>query len=313
MAGNSADSGRSVTSKVVSILLTFTDGNVQSLTEIARLAGLPVSTAHRLVTELAAWGVLERTDDAHYRPGVPLRMIGSQTVHAAGLHERARRVMEDIVTATRANVRLGVLEGLEVAYTEKLVGHRPVSIFAGDATLPAHATAMGKALLAFSPPAVVDTLLDQGLERYTPYTLTTPDRLRRALAVIRLTRVALCRWELELGVSAVAVPVFAGGGTVVAALELKVRDLRSDLHTLQPALVVAARCLSRELATSQPFGQLSPAVERRVGAGALTGDGYGTGRTYSPFPAGQRPSQAGGYLNGTGGSLRSVPRRLDPH
>jgi DNA-binding IclR family transcriptional regulator len=213
MAGNSADTGRSVTSKVVSILLTFTDGNVQSLTEIARLAGLPVSTAHRLVTELAAWGVLERTDDAHYRPGVPLRVIGSQAVHAASLHERARRVMEDVVTATRANVRLGVLEGLEVAYTEKLVGHRPVSIFAGDATVPAHATAMGKALLAFSPPAVVDALLERGLERFTPYTLTTPDRLRRALAVIRLTRVALCRWELELGAAAVAVPVFGGGGT----------------------------------------------------------------------------------------------------
>ena len=257
MSGNSADAGRSVTSKVVSILLTFTDGNVQSLTEIARLAGLPVSTAHRLVTELAAWGVLERTDDAHYRAGVPLRVIGGQAFHLPSLHERARRVMEDVVTATRANVRLGVLEGLEVAYTEKIVGHRPVSTFVGDATLPAHATAMGKALLAFSPPVVVDALLERGLERYTPYTLTTPDRLRRALAVIRLTRVALCRWELELGVAAVAVPVFGGGGTVVAALELKVRDLRSDLHMMQPALIVAARCLSRELATGQPFGQFA--------------------------------------------------------
>jgi DNA-binding IclR family transcriptional regulator len=312
MAGNSADTGRSVTSKVVSILLTFTDGNVQSLTEIARLAGLPVSTAHRLVTELAAWGVLERTDDAHYRPGVPLRVIGGQTVHPAGLHERARRVMEDVVTATRANVRLAVLEGLEVAYTEKLVGHRPVSIFAGEATLPAHATAMGKALLAFSPPSVVDALLERGLERFTPYTLTTPDRLRRALAVIRLTRVALCRWELELGSAAVAVPVFGGGGTVVAALELKVRDLRSDLHTLQPALVVAARCLSRELATGQPFGQFAGATERRPGATGFIPDGYGTGRVYGPVAAGARSAPTVGYLNGTGGSgLRTVPRRLD--
>ena len=308
MAGNSADTGRSVTSKVVSILLTFTDGNVQSLTEIARLAGLPVSTAHRLVTELAAWGVLERTDDAHYRPGVPLRVIGSQAGPTAGLHERARRVMEDVVTATRANVRLGVLEGLEVAYTEKLVGHRPVSVFAGDTTLPAHATAMGKALLAFSPPVVVEEMLERGLERFTPYTLTTPERLRRALAVIRLTRVALCRWELELGVAAVAVPVFGGGGTVVAALELRVRDLRSELHTLQPVLVVAARCLSRELATAQPFGQYPSAVERRVAGAALAGDGFAANRV-TALSAGTRASRSDGYLNGTGGrSLRTVPR-----
>ena len=64
MAGNSAEPGRSVTSKVVAILLTFHDGNEHSLTEIARLTCLPVSTAHRLVTELAGWGVLERTDES---------------------------------------------------------------------------------------------------------------------------------------------------------------------------------------------------------------------------------------------------------
>jgi DNA-binding IclR family transcriptional regulator len=54
MAGNSTESGRSVTSKITSILMTFTEGSVHSLTEIARLAGLPVSTAHRLTSELAS-------------------------------------------------------------------------------------------------------------------------------------------------------------------------------------------------------------------------------------------------------------------
>jgi hypothetical protein len=68
MAGNSAEPGRSVTSKIVAILLTFHDGNEHSLTEIARLTCLPVSTAHRLVTELAGWGVLERTDEAISAP-----------------------------------------------------------------------------------------------------------------------------------------------------------------------------------------------------------------------------------------------------
>jgi DNA-binding IclR family transcriptional regulator len=262
MAGNSTETGRSVTSKVVSILLTFTDGNLQSLTEIARLAGLPISTAHRLVAELAAWGVLERTDDAHYRAGVPLKVIGSHAAQASSLNERARRVMEDVSAATRSNVRLGVLDGLQVAFTEKVVGHRPVSC-AVNALLPAHATAMGKALLAFSPPRLVDAVVDAGLERYTPYTLTTGDRLRRALAVTRLTRVALCRWEMELGAAAIAVPIFGGGGMVVAALELKVRDLRSDLNAMQPALIVAARCLSRELATCQPFSGLVLAPESR--------------------------------------------------
>jgi DNA-binding IclR family transcriptional regulator len=247
-----------VTSKVVSILLTFADSDVQSLTEIARLAGLPVSTAHRLVAELAAGGVVERTDDAHYRAASPLKVIGSQAVQPAGLHERTRRVMEDVCAATRTDVRLGVLDGFSIAYTEKFVGHSPVSAFSANESLPAHATAMGKALLAFSPPQLVDTLIERGLERYTKYTLVTGERLRQALDITRLTRIALCRWELELGAAAIAAPIFDECGRVLAAIELRVRDLRQDLHTMRPALTVAAGCLSRELAAGRPFGFLGP-------------------------------------------------------
>jgi len=250
MAGNSADTGRSVTSKVIAILMTFTDGSAHSLTEIARLAGLPVSTAHRLATELTSRGMLDRTDDGTYRVGLPLRMIGTRTPYGPTISERAPRVMEDLAAATRTGVRLGVLDGLDVAYIEKVPGHRPVTTFCPAATLPAHATALGKALLAFSPQALVDLVVAAGLTPYTAYTLSSPDRLRRALAVTRLTRTAVSRWELDLGVCTVAAPVFGAGGHVLAAIELRVRDLRSDLQALQPALAVAARSLSRELAAS---------------------------------------------------------------
>ena len=78
MSGNSADAGRSVTSKVIAILLTFSDGNVYSLTEIARRTGLPISTTHRLAQEMAAWGMLERAEDGQYRIGMQLKAIASQ-------------------------------------------------------------------------------------------------------------------------------------------------------------------------------------------------------------------------------------------
>ena len=57
MAGNCLDSGRTVTSKVTAILLTFAQGNEHSMAEIARLTGLPISTAHRLMTELTSSAV----------------------------------------------------------------------------------------------------------------------------------------------------------------------------------------------------------------------------------------------------------------
>ncbi len=248
MAGNSTESGRSVTSKITSILMTFTEGSEHSLTEIARLAGLPISTAHRLTSELTSWRLLERTPDGLYRAGLPLRMMAGCPERTPTLHERAPCVLEDLAAATRSRARVGVLQELEVAYIEKQPGHRPVTAWGPAATLPAHPTAVGRALLAFAPPGVVDMTIMRGLRPYTAHTVTSPDRFRRALAVTRLTRVAVTRFELEPGACGVAMPVFGPGGEVVAAIELTVRDLGAALQPVLAALTIAARSLSRELA-----------------------------------------------------------------
>lgn len=263
MAGNSAEPGRSVTSKVVAILLTFNDGNEHSLTEIARLTCLPVSTAHRLVTELAGWGVLERTEESRFRVGLPIRAIGSRRPYTPAIIESARRVLEDLVTAARTGARLGILTDAGVAYIEKRCDHSPVTTFAQTPRLPAHATALGKALLAFSPDEIVGSIIADGLKRYTPNTLTDPERLRRCLASIRLTRVAISRWELALGMSGVAVPVFGSGGLAVAALELTVPSLRTNLSMASSVLTVAARGLSRELAASSHVGCFTVISDQR--------------------------------------------------
>jgi DNA-binding IclR family transcriptional regulator len=247
MAGNSSEVGRSVTNKITSILMTFTEGSEHSLTEIAQLAGLPISTAHRLTSELASWRLLERTADGRYRAGLPLRMMGSGDSCAPALRERAPCVLEDLARVTRCRVRLGVLQDLEVAYIEKQPGPRPVSSFVPAATLPVHATALGRALLAFAPPSIVEMTILRGLRAYTPHTVTAPDRLRRALAVVRVTRVAVTRFELEATTCGVAVPVFGPGGDVVAAIEVTVPDLGRELQPVMASLTIAARSLSREL------------------------------------------------------------------
>ena len=247
MAGNSMEAGRSVDSKITSILMTFTEGSEHSLTEIARLAGLPVSTAHRLVSELASWRLLERTDDGLYRAGLPLRTLGSGGACPPNLQERGPCVLEDLSDATHRRARLGVLQELEVAYMEKQPGLRPVSPFTRAATLPAHPTAVGRALLAFAPASTVEITIMRGLRQYTPHTVTAPDRFRRALAVTRLTHVAVTRFELEAGTCGVAVPVFGPGGDAVAAIEVLVRELGHELQPVMAALTIAARSLSREL------------------------------------------------------------------
>lgn len=248
MAGNSSESGRSVTSKITSILLTFTEGSEHSLTEIARLARLPISTAHRLTSELAAWRLLERTEDGLYRAGLPLRMIGTAESRPISIGERAPCVLEDLAGTTKRRARLGVLTDLDVSYIEKQPGPRPATAFSPAATLPAHPTALGRALLAFSPSRIVERAIRRGLRPYTRHTATSPDRFRRALAVTRLTRVAVTRYEFEKDLCGVAMPVFGPGGDVVAAIELAIADLGGQLQPTMTALAIASRSLSRELA-----------------------------------------------------------------
>lgn len=233
------------------------------MTEIARLTGLPVSTTHRLAAELASWQFLHREADGTYRVGPALRNLDEHPRAVPTLHEQAPQVLTDLGEATGRRVRLGVLDNGRVAYVEKRAGPDPVTSFSAGTTLPAHATALGKALLAFAPPATVAALARR-LTVYTPQTLDSPERLRRALRAIRLTRLAISRGELVAGDVAVAVPVFAPGGAVVAALEVEVADSHVDFRVCQAALTVAAGALARELAAAtdpaRPYLRVVPAV-----------------------------------------------------
>jgi DNA-binding IclR family transcriptional regulator len=251
VAGKGAEPRRSVTSKVVVIIRSLGSGRSLTVTEIAQTSDLPVSTTHRLVHELTAWGILLRGEDSRYEIALPLQSCscaGAQPSIAAVVAP----VLEDFSAAMRTGVRLGVLDGLAVSYVEKAHGCQPLSSFSSAARLPAHATALGKALLAFSAPATVEHVIQQGLRGYTPSTLTTAARLRHALKVTRLRGVAFAIGELAPDYSAVGAPVFGAGGEVIAALEVRMRDVRAELPGVVPALTIVARMLSRELTRTAP-------------------------------------------------------------
>ena len=254
MAGNSTEPGQSVTSRVAAILLAFTDCNVHSLTEIARLTRLPVSTAHRLAVELAATDFLERDESGRYRVAPSLRQLGGAVWRTPTLTERGPFVLDDLSAATHRTARLGVLSGTAVNYIEKRP-HQPVTNFESAATLPAHATAVGKALLAFSPTRMADRLIMKGLPQFTRNTITAPDVLRHNLALIRRAGLAVSVGELEIGTNAVAMPVFSDR-KAIAVIELQVRDTRHELATVTAALAMACGSLSRELkggSAAEPF------------------------------------------------------------
>jgi DNA-binding IclR family transcriptional regulator len=248
MAGGAIESGRSVASRVSAILMAFRSGGIHSLTELAGLAGLPISTTHRLVGELVSRRVLERMEDGGYRVGLPLRMIGGLAFPISPpLLERALDVVNDLTTITGTEVRIGVLDPQRCTVRATEPGQSITAGFAEDPT-PPYASALGRVLLAFSPADVVDEVV--AATRPAPDTRPiSPDRLRRLLATTRLARVAVYRDESS-GRCQLAVPVFGTGGTLLAALEASVPDPRAGLEHVRGALLIAAGSLSRQLATT---------------------------------------------------------------
>ena len=241
----------SVAGKVMAILEAFAPGGVRlSLTEVCRRAGLPLATGHRLVGELTGGGFLERLPDGSYRIGMRLWRIGAQASAATGLRELALPHMEDLYEVTHENVQLAVVSDGKALYLERLRGPRSVPIVTRVAAeLPLHATGVGKVLLAFASEEFVAEVIGGGLTPHTPHTITDSGRLRDCLAEIRRTGYAVTTEEMTLGSCSVAAPVRDEAGGVVAALSLVIRRQGADLRRLVPAVVTAARALSRDVAT----------------------------------------------------------------
>lgn len=158
--------------------------------------------------------------------------------------------MEDLRTATGASVHLAILDGTEVVYLQVLAAKQapPMNSRRGG-RLPAHVTGVGKAMLAFADPDLVQRVLATGLPRLTPRSITTPGHLRRELAAIQASGIAYDREESNLGVLCAAAPVFGPDGDVKAAMSVSGFNRRAAPR-MAPAVQTAALALSRDLSRS---------------------------------------------------------------
>ena len=243
-------SDRTVVGKAVAILMTYLYGSSHTFSEIVSATGMPVSTVHRLVLELTACGMLDRTESGRYRIAAPLRRIATAPGSAVNLESRAALALRDLSVALDTEVRFGVLRDHRVAYIEQGRGRRPVTTFGAGATASVHASAMGLVLLAFSPTAVVDAALLHALTAPGAEALPSRERVVEVLRRARLRHLAVLWNEPEPDRSAIAVPVFRAGGLIAAALEARVHNPSRQLAVLQSALVVAGRSLTRQLSST---------------------------------------------------------------
>ncbi|MFG3019096.1 IclR family transcriptional regulator [Streptomyces sp. NPDC048254] len=240
---------RSAPDRLLSVLAAFDHGHpALSLSGISRRAGLSLSTAHRLVGALTAWGALERDADGFYHVGLRLWELAALAPRGLALRQIALPYLEDLYEATHENVQLAVRDGSEVVYIEWLSGRSAVGVHIRvGARWPLHATGVGLALLAHETPGFQQEYCDGPLAAFTPYTITDPGRLRRSLAEVRRTGAAVSSRQVTDDALSVAAPVRGSAGRVVAAVSVVVPQAGAQVPALLPAVRLAGRGISRAL------------------------------------------------------------------
>ncbi|MEU5845100.1 IclR family transcriptional regulator [Saccharopolyspora shandongensis] len=257
----------SVASRLFRILETFSPQRPSlTLSAISRQSGLSLTTTHRLVGELAGWGALERDDDGCYRIGLRIYELAALTPRGTFLREVAMPFLGDLYEATRQNAQLGVLDGHEVVYLERISGRDAVPVVSRPGgRLPLHATGVGLVLLAHADRELQEAVLGGPLKRFTDLTLADPRRLRGVLADVRKNGFAISDRQIELSTLSVAAPVRGDADNVIAALSLVVPAETGDPMALVPAVRAAARGLSRALGSPKAAALPPTAHHERSG------------------------------------------------
>lgn len=211
----------SVLGKVMLVLEAFAaDDAGVGFAELQRRTGLPKATLHRVAGDLVACRLLTRVD-GDYHLGSHLFQLGMRASVERTLLEVATPFLEDLYERTHETVHLGVGEGAEVVYVAKFGGHRQVpSPSRIGGRMPVHATAIGKALLAWADEPERIAVLSGPLVRRTPQTITAPGRLRQQLDRVREQGVAFEYEEGALGLVCVAAPVLDSRDRPVAAISV---------------------------------------------------------------------------------------------
>jgi DNA-binding IclR family transcriptional regulator len=241
-AAAATDGPASILSKAFDVLATFgPDRRVLALTEIARASGLPKSTVHRLLRRLIPLGVIE-PHGTGFKVGLPMRRFAS-AMPIEALRQSALPHLGALHRWSGRHLHFGSLRGGRMIFIERfMVPGDDLPSASPGTDLPAHATALGKAMLAFAGAEELDAVLAEPLESLAPNTVTDPADLTAQLRTVRQDRIAVTRGESHPDVMCVAAPILMRGRAAGAlSLSTAAGDAKLDRALLDAISVTADR------------------------------------------------------------------------
>jgi DNA-binding IclR family transcriptional regulator len=240
-----------------SVLEVVADQQPIGVSAIARQTGLSKTTVQRALYTLQSAGYIFQTSDpVRWRMTLRAVTIGAQAAAGFELRELARPEMERLLAVTQEAIHLNVLEGREMVVLEKLDSPRAVAAYTErGARVPSHASASGKAILAYLPSDEVDAALPETLERFTPTTIVSRTKLREEFVKIREQGYAINDGERRADVVVVGAAVFDGSERPIGGLSVSAPRHRIDkarLRAIADEVVQSSKRVSRLVSGSEP-------------------------------------------------------------
>jgi len=238
--------------KGLEVIDCFTRQKTWSLGELATALGQSKPTVFRILHTIEAFGYLQRDPETgRYALAMRFHTLGSAAIHHEQLRWQALPPLQDLARETGETVHVGILYDGEAICVQAVEGTRLVRMHAyvGKRT-PAHASALGKVLLAYLPHAEVDALAERGLARFTSRTITSAAALREALHQVRAQGYAMDDEEMESGLRCLGAPITDHTGRPCAAVAVSAPAMRMDparIAELIPQVKSTARRISRML------------------------------------------------------------------
>jgi DNA-binding IclR family transcriptional regulator len=253
--GAKEDSRTDMVGKALGLLVLLGDEpRGASAAELSRRAELPFSTTYRLLGSLTRDGFVDyEPDGRRYRLGLRVFQLGQRVSNHHGFAGTALPVLRRVTEETGEATILSVRDGDHHLTVNKVDGPQTFRVTSDPGHLGAlHTTSVGKALVAFADDAVRTRLLD-GLEldSLTEFSITDRDAFRAEIELVRRRGYATMDEENELGMRAVAVPVFNSQGHAFASLATAVPVFRMSMEALV-ALVPLLQSAAAELSARLP-------------------------------------------------------------
>jgi IclR family KDG regulon transcriptional repressor len=224
------------------------------ITEISQKLQIHKSTVYRLLATLVNSGYAQQNPKTEkYRLGIHLAELGMTVLNQLDLRQAAHPFLLEMMDYCGEAVHLGILEGNEVVYIDKIDVERALTMGSRvGGRSPAYCTGLGKALLAFIPTGELERILTQisVLHRYTPNTLVEPERIKEHLYRIRTQGYAIDDEEHELGIRCIAVPIRNHLGKVIAAVSVSgptLRMTREKMDLVIPKIIEVGKGISSTL------------------------------------------------------------------